>query len=94
MRSNVDFPEPLGPISPMRSPSEIVKSIFSNSGSAPNLLDIPCALMMGGKRPDPGRRIRFEDISDEEICDDQPSANFNRNMERGEPAFERVFSEN
>jgi hypothetical protein len=44
----VDFPEPLGPISPIRSASETVKEISSKSGFAPNAFEILCALMIGG----------------------------------------------
>jgi hypothetical protein len=44
----VDFPEPLGPTSPIRSASETVKEISSKSGFAPNAFEILCALMMGG----------------------------------------------
>src|SRR5207249_11290580 len=47
--SNVDLPEPFGPITPMRSPSDTVKEIFWKSGAAPYLFDSPCALMIGGK---------------------------------------------
>src|SRR5215469_3132816 len=48
IRRSVDFPEPLGPISPIRSASETVKEIFSKRGVAPNAFEILCALMMGG----------------------------------------------
>jgi len=48
--SKVDFPEPFGPISPMRSPSETVKEISWKSGSAPYRLESPCAVIIGGKR--------------------------------------------
>jgi hypothetical protein len=48
MRSNVDFPEPFGPISPIRLPSETVKDTFSKSGCAPKAFEILCALMIGG----------------------------------------------
>jgi hypothetical protein len=47
--SSVDFPEPFGPMTPMRSPSDTVKEIFLNSGAAPYLLDSPWALISGGK---------------------------------------------
>src|SRR5689334_23029250 len=47
--SNVDFPEPFGPMTPMRSPSDTVKEIFLNRGAAPYLLDSPWALISGGK---------------------------------------------
>jgi hypothetical protein len=33
----------------MRSPAEMVNEIFWNSGAAPNRLDKPCALIIGGK---------------------------------------------
>ena len=45
----VDFPEPFGPIRPMRSPSDIVNEIFRKSGATPYRLDKPCALIIGGK---------------------------------------------
>src|SRR5208283_45663 len=47
--SKVDFPDPLGPMIPMRSPSFTVNEIFLNSGSALYLFDSPCALIIGGK---------------------------------------------
>src|SRR5712671_3377022 len=47
--SSVDFPEPLGPIRPMRSPSDTVKEIFWKSGVIPNFFEIPLALTIGGK---------------------------------------------
>jgi hypothetical protein len=43
----VDFPEPFGPISPIRSPSETVKEMFWKSTVDPKDLEIPCALMIG-----------------------------------------------
>ena len=46
---SVDLPEPLGPISPMRSPSETVNEIFWNSGAVPYRFESPCALIIGGK---------------------------------------------
>jgi len=48
IRNNVDFPEPFGPIRPIRSPSETVKETSSKSGLAPNAFVIFCALMIGG----------------------------------------------
>src|SRR3954449_13445288 len=48
MRSSVDLPEPLGPMSPMRLPSETVNERSRKSGTAPKLLVIPCALIIGG----------------------------------------------
>ena len=48
IRSNVDLPEPFGPISPMRSPSETLKLMFWNSGLAPKDFEMFCALMIGG----------------------------------------------
>src|SRR6266404_1895669 len=48
IRSSVDLPEPFGPISPMRSPSETVNQIFWNSGLAPKAFEMSCALMIGG----------------------------------------------
>jgi hypothetical protein len=45
----VDLPEPFGPITPMRAPSETVNEISWNSGAAPYLFDKPCALIIGGK---------------------------------------------
>ena len=50
IRNSVDFPEPFGPITPMRSPSETVNETSSNSGFAPNAFEIFCALMIGGNR--------------------------------------------
>jgi hypothetical protein len=44
----VDFPEPLGPIKPIRSPSETEKETASKSGFAPNAFEMFCALMIGG----------------------------------------------
>jgi hypothetical protein len=44
----VDFPEPFGPINPIRSPSETVKETFWKSGLAPKAFEIPCALRIGG----------------------------------------------
>jgi hypothetical protein len=49
MRSSVDLPDPLGPINPIRSPSETVKETFWKRGFAPKAFEISCALMMGGK---------------------------------------------
>jgi len=43
------LPEPLGPISPIRSPSETVNETSWKSGFAPKDFEIPCALMIGGK---------------------------------------------
>src|SRR5579859_2250976 len=48
IRISVDLPEPLGPISPMRSPSETVKETSWNSGVAPKAFEIPWALTIGG----------------------------------------------
>jgi len=48
IRRSVDFPEPLGPIRPIRSPSETVKEISRNSGFPPNDFVIPCALIISG----------------------------------------------
>jgi hypothetical protein len=48
IRSNVDLPEPFGPISPMRSPSETVKDMFWKRGLAPKTFEIFCALTIGG----------------------------------------------
>src|SRR5882672_6673406 len=47
--SSVDFPEPFGPIRPIRSPSETVKDTFWKSGLAPKAFEIPCTLRIGGK---------------------------------------------
>ena len=47
--SSVDLPEPFGPITPMRSPSDTVKEMFWKSGATPYLFDNPCALIIGGK---------------------------------------------
>jgi hypothetical protein len=46
--SSVDLPEPFGPITPMRSPSETVNEMFWKSGAAPYFFANPCALMIGG----------------------------------------------
>src|ERR1700683_415840 len=45
--SNVDLPDPFGPIRPMRSPSDTVNEIFLNSGATPNFFERSCALIMG-----------------------------------------------
>src|SRR6266853_1670802 len=50
IRSNVDFPDPFGPINPIRLPSETVKDTSSNSGCDPKAFEIFCALRIGGKR--------------------------------------------
>src|ERR1035441_867702 len=39
IRSSVDLPAPLGPMSPSRSPSEIPSEIFSKSAREPKLLE-------------------------------------------------------
>src|SRR5271157_3712898 len=39
IRSRVDFPAPLGPIRPSRSPSEMPSEMFSNNVRAPKLLE-------------------------------------------------------
>jgi hypothetical protein len=44
----VDFPEPFGPINPIRLPSETVKETFWKSGCDPKAFEIFCALMIGG----------------------------------------------
>ena len=44
---SVDFPEPFGPIRPMRSPSETVNEIFLKSGATPNFFERSCALIIG-----------------------------------------------
>jgi hypothetical protein len=46
--SNVDLPDPFGPITPMRSPADTVNEIFWKRGATPYLFDNPCALMIGG----------------------------------------------
>jgi len=43
------LPEPFGPISPIRSPSDTVKETFWKSGVIPYCFDRPWALMMGAK---------------------------------------------
>jgi hypothetical protein len=43
------LPEPLGPIRPMRSPSDTVKEMSVNSGALPYLFESSCVLMIGGK---------------------------------------------
>src|SRR5579863_680112 len=48
MRSNVDFPEPFGPINPIRLLSETVKDTFWKRGCDPKAFEIFCALMIGG----------------------------------------------
>jgi hypothetical protein len=60
IRSNVDFPEPFGPISPMRSASETVKETSVKSGFAPKAFEIFCALMIGGKGWDSPDDYSFE----------------------------------
>ncbi len=45
----MDFPDPLGPISPIRSPSDTVNEMFWKSGVSPNFLEIPLAFIIGGK---------------------------------------------
>jgi hypothetical protein len=45
----VDLPDPFGPITPIRSPSETVKERFWKSGALPYLLESPCALISGAK---------------------------------------------
>src|SRR5439155_19527511 len=52
---NVDLPQQFRSITPIRSPSDTVKEMFSKSGDTPYFLDRPCALMIGG--------ITFEDTS-------------------------------
>src|SRR5580765_6027783 len=47
--SRVDFPDPLGPISPIRSPSDTVNEISWKSGVSPKFLEIPLAFTIGGK---------------------------------------------
>src|ERR1041384_6739502 len=47
---SVDLPEPLGPIRPMRSPSETVNDTFWKSGFAPKALEICWVLMLGEKK--------------------------------------------
>ena len=44
---SVDLPDPFGPISPIRSPSEIVNGMFLKSGTAPNRFESPCAVIIG-----------------------------------------------
>ena len=39
IRSRVDFPAPLGPIRPRRSPSEMPSEMFSNNGREPKVLE-------------------------------------------------------
>ena len=69
IRSNVDLPEPLGPISPIRSPSEMVKETFWKSGFAPKVLVICCALTMGGNEVrSPEKRRCPESISWKRTC--------------------------
>src|SRR6185369_6598528 len=71
IRSSVDFPEPFGPISPIRSFSEIVNEILSKSGIAPNVFEIPCALMMGGKRRSPEMRVSSRITATAPLRDEQ-----------------------
>src|SRR5688572_17689018 len=47
---SVDFPAPLGPINPIRSPSDTVNEMFSKREVSPNDLEICCALISGGIR--------------------------------------------
>src|SRR5580700_6164514 len=46
--SSVDLPDPFGPITPMRSPSDTVNEIFLNSGATPYRFASPWALIIGG----------------------------------------------
>src|ERR1035437_4978101 len=46
--SSVDLPAPLGPIRPMRSPSDTGKLMSWKRGTAPKRFDRPCALRIGG----------------------------------------------
>jgi hypothetical protein len=48
IRSSVDLPDPFGPITPMRLPSEMVNETFWKSVVAPKAFEIPCALRIGG----------------------------------------------
>src|SRR5438445_8668485 len=48
IRSSVDFPAPLGPIKPSRSPSEIPNEMFSNSMREPKLLEMEVQLSISG----------------------------------------------
>src|SRR5664279_2073483 len=48
--SSVDFPEPLGPMTPMRSPSEITKLMFWKRVVAPKRFSNPCPFKIGVKR--------------------------------------------
>jgi hypothetical protein len=48
IRSSVDFPEPLGPISPIRSAAETVKETSSKSGFEPNAFEIFWTLIIAG----------------------------------------------
>src|SRR5581483_10795189 len=45
---SVDFPAPLGPMRPMRSPSWTAKERSSKSGLAPKRLEMFCAIRIGG----------------------------------------------
>src|SRR5439155_13314017 len=46
--SNVDFPEPFGPMSPTRSPTDTVTETFRKRGCAPKAFERSRALMIGG----------------------------------------------
>src|SRR5450631_1313780 len=45
--SSVDFPEPLGPMTPMRSPSEMTKLMFWKRVVAPKRFSNPCPFKIG-----------------------------------------------
>ena len=46
---NVDLPEPLGPVSPYRRPSENVAVTSSKSTFDPNRIDTPCTAIIGNR---------------------------------------------
>src|SRR5689334_774068 len=49
IRRSVDFPDPFGPISPMRSRSDTVNETSRKSGCAPKDFEISFTLMIGDK---------------------------------------------
>src|ERR1700686_3388335 len=48
IRSSVDLPDPFGPMSPMRSPSDTVKETFWKRGAAPKAFEMLRTLISGG----------------------------------------------
>src|ERR1700756_5108918 len=48
IRSRVDLPDPFGPMSPMRSPSDTGKETFWKRGAAPKAFEMLRILISGG----------------------------------------------